>query len=68
MSNFFSELSNEVGKVKYQLYTIKLLSEQFKVAIPFDKKTKFFDEITAEKPLIKEEVISILNKYNGKLQ
>lgn len=68
MSNFFSELSNEIGKVKYQQYTVKLLTEKLIIAVPFDNKQQFYDEIIAEKPLTKEEVISILIKYNGKLQ
>jgi hypothetical protein len=68
MSNFFSELSNAVGKVKYQQYSISILSEQLKAIVPYENKQNFYDEIVAEKPLTKEEVISILKKYNGKLQ
>ena len=69
MSNFFSELSNAVGKIKYQQYSIKILSEEpLSVIVPFENKQEFYDEMKAEKPLTKEEVISILIKYNGKLQ
>lgn len=68
MSTFFSEISNEVGKIKYQQYIVKILSEQLKVIVPFENKQNFYDEMKAEKPLTKEEVISILTKYNGKLQ
>lgn len=68
MSTFFSEISNEVGKIKYQQYTVKILSEQLTVIVPFENKQNFYDEMKAEKPLTKEEVISILIKYNGKLQ
>jgi len=68
MSTFFSEISNEVGKIKYQQYTVKILSEQLTVIVPFENKQNFYDEMKAEKPLTKEEVISILTKYNGKLQ
>lgn len=68
MSTFFSEISNVVGKIKYQQYTVKILSEQLTVIVPFENKQNFYDEMKAEKPLTKEEVISILTKYNGKLQ
>ena len=66
--SFFSELSSVEGKIKYQQYTIKLLSEEFSVLVPFANRGEFFEEISEAKPTTKVEVVNILKNYNGRLE
>lgn len=68
MSNFFEELSNLEGKVKFQQYQIKLLTEEFGVLVPFASKAEFFQTISDAKPTTKKEVVNILRDFNGRLE
>lgn len=66
--NFFSELSSVEGKIKYQQYKIKLLSEEISVLVPFSSKDEFFKTILESKPDTRSGVINILNQFNGRVE
>jgi hypothetical protein len=67
MSNFFSELNNTIGKVKYQEFNITLFEEQFTVHIPYSLKQEFFEAINTNIPSTKKDIELIVKKFSGKL-
>jgi hypothetical protein len=67
MSSLFSEVQNGIGKIKYQEYIIKLLSEEVSVYVPYSLKNEFYSDITEVKPNTKKEILSVLKKYDGRI-
>ena len=67
MSNFFSEVLSAEGKKKYQRYKIELLSEEFNVLVPFVDKDKFYEHISKIHPTTRQDVITTLKEFNGRL-
>lgn len=67
MSNFFSELNNTVGKVKYQEFIIHLLDEEIIAYIPYSLKTEFFEKINSQQPETKKQIKMVVEQFSGKL-
>jgi hypothetical protein len=67
MTNLFSDIQNEIGKMKYQEYFINLMSEEMKVYIPYAAKSQFFEEINSVKPDNRKDVLVIVKKYDGRI-